>query len=96
MIRVGLARCRPGYDGLEAPWGPGKSFPELERFFGDRAAEALSLTLRETLQDCFAQRGTLAHGGGPGHRLEIGRGRAWLGWQRQFPELRLHGLCHQQ
>lgn len=39
MIRVGLARCRPGYDGLAAPWGPGKSYPELERLFGDRAGE---------------------------------------------------------
>lgn len=39
MIRVGLARCRPGYDGLAAPWGPGKDYPELTRLFGDRAAE---------------------------------------------------------
>ena len=39
MIRVGLARCRPGYDGISAPWGPGKSYPELERLFGDRSAE---------------------------------------------------------
>ena len=39
MIRVGLARCRPGYDGIAAPWGPGKSYPELERLFGDRSAE---------------------------------------------------------
>lgn len=28
MIRVGLARCRPGYDGISAPWGPGKDYPE--------------------------------------------------------------------
>ena len=33
MIRVGLARCRPRYDGIAAPWGPGKSYPELERLF---------------------------------------------------------------
>jgi len=39
MIRVGLARCRPGYDGLAAPWGPGKAYPELERLFGDRAGD---------------------------------------------------------
>ncbi|MBY0402197.1 DUF362 domain-containing protein [Myxococcota bacterium] len=39
MIRVGLARCRPGYDGLVTPWGPGKAYPELERPFGDRAGE---------------------------------------------------------
>ena len=39
MIRVGLAHCRPGYDGLAAPWGPGKHYPELERLFGERAAE---------------------------------------------------------
>jgi len=35
MIRVGLARCRPGYEGLSAPWGPGKSYPELERLLGE-------------------------------------------------------------
>lgn len=39
MIRVGLARCHPGYEGLAAPWGPGKHYPELERLFGDRAAD---------------------------------------------------------
>ena len=39
MIRVGLARCRPGYEGLSAPWGPGKSYPEIERLLGERSAE---------------------------------------------------------
>jgi len=39
MIRVGLARCRPSYEGLAAPWGPGKSHPEIERLLGDRAGE---------------------------------------------------------
>jgi len=39
MIRVGLARCRPGYEGLSAPWGPGKSYPELERLLGDWGGE---------------------------------------------------------
>jgi uncharacterized protein (DUF362 family) len=29
LIRVGLARTRPDYDGLEPPFGPGQSFPEL-------------------------------------------------------------------
>lgn len=43
MIRVGLAHCRPGYDGLAAPWGPGKHYPELERLFGERAAEGGSV-----------------------------------------------------
>ena len=39
MIRVGLARCTPGYQGLSAPWGPGKSYPEIDRLLGDRAQE---------------------------------------------------------
>jgi len=39
MIRVGLARCRPSYAGLAAPWGPGKSYPEIARLLGDGAAD---------------------------------------------------------
>jgi uncharacterized protein (DUF362 family) len=39
MIRVGLSRCRPDYQGLAAPWGPGKSYPELEGLLGDRAGD---------------------------------------------------------
>lgn len=39
MIRVGLARCRPSYEGLAAPWSPGKHYPELERLLGDRSGE---------------------------------------------------------
>ncbi len=39
LIRVGLARCRPGYAGLVAPWGPGERYPEIERLLGARAAE---------------------------------------------------------
>lgn len=39
MIRVGLTRCRPSYEGLAAPWGPGKSHPEIERLLGDAAAD---------------------------------------------------------
>jgi uncharacterized protein (DUF362 family) len=35
MVRVGLARGRPSYEGLSAPWGPGKSYPEIERLLGD-------------------------------------------------------------
>jgi uncharacterized protein (DUF362 family) len=35
MIRVGLAHCRPGYEGLSAPWGPGKSYPEIDRLHGE-------------------------------------------------------------
>ncbi len=38
MIRVGLARCRPDYAGLAAPWGPGKSYPEIDRLLGDRSS----------------------------------------------------------
>lgn len=34
MIRVGLARCQPGYDGLSAPWGPSCHYPEIEALFG--------------------------------------------------------------
>ena len=38
MIRVGLARTRPSYAGLQAPYGPGKPFPELEPLLGAEAA----------------------------------------------------------
>lgn len=37
MIRVGMARTRPDYQGLTAPWGPGKSYPELEALLGPEA-----------------------------------------------------------
>ena len=33
--RVGLARCTPGYGGIAAPWGPGKSYPEIDRLLGE-------------------------------------------------------------
>jgi uncharacterized protein (DUF362 family) len=39
MIRVGLAHCRPGYEGLSAPWGPGKSYPEIDRLLGEASGE---------------------------------------------------------
>lgn len=39
MIRVGLGHCQQGYDGIAAPWGPGKSYPEIERLLSDRAGE---------------------------------------------------------
>jgi uncharacterized protein (DUF362 family) len=35
MMRVGLARCRPSYEGLTAPWGPGKNYPEIDRLLGE-------------------------------------------------------------
>jgi uncharacterized protein (DUF362 family) len=38
VIRVGLARTTASYAGLEAPFGPGKSFPELEPLLGPHAA----------------------------------------------------------
>ncbi|HIF92030.1 MAG: DUF362 domain-containing protein [Myxococcales bacterium] len=37
MMRVGLARCRPSYHGISAPWGPGKSYPEVARLLGEEA-----------------------------------------------------------
>lgn len=37
MIRVGLARCRASYEGLSAPWGPGKNYPELDRLLGEES-----------------------------------------------------------
>ena len=37
MMRVGLARCRPSYEGLTAPWGPGKNYPEIDRLLGDES-----------------------------------------------------------
>jgi uncharacterized protein (DUF362 family) len=39
MTRVGLARCRSSYEGLTAPWGPGKSYPEIQRLLGEQSAE---------------------------------------------------------
>jgi uncharacterized protein (DUF362 family) len=39
MIRVGLAHCRPSYEGLSAPWGPGKSYPELDRLLGEESGQ---------------------------------------------------------
>jgi uncharacterized protein (DUF362 family) len=35
MVRIGLARGRPSYEGLSAPWGPGKTYPEIDRLLGD-------------------------------------------------------------
>lgn len=35
MIRVGLARTQPGYQGLAPPWGPGKAYPELSDLLGE-------------------------------------------------------------
>ena len=40
MIRVGLARCRASYEGLSAPWGPGKSYPELDRLLGEESGDS--------------------------------------------------------
>ncbi|MBJ20228.1 MAG: DUF362 domain-containing protein [bacterium] len=39
MIRVGLARCRPGYDGLAAPWPPGENYPEIERLLSNQTGD---------------------------------------------------------
>jgi uncharacterized protein (DUF362 family) len=39
LIRVGLARTSPSYAGIDPPFGPGKSFPELEPLLGPHAAE---------------------------------------------------------
>lgn len=35
MTRVGLARTEKSYRGLQAPWGPGKEYPELRSLLGD-------------------------------------------------------------
>jgi len=34
MMRVGMARCRPGYEGLAPPWNPVERYPEIDRLFG--------------------------------------------------------------
>jgi uncharacterized protein (DUF362 family) len=39
MIPVGLARTEPHYRSLVAPWGPGKSYPELVDLLGDSAGD---------------------------------------------------------
>ncbi|MFI5321771.1 MAG: DUF362 domain-containing protein [Myxococcota bacterium] len=36
MIRVGLARTRPSYQGLAAPFHPGAAYPELAPLLGER------------------------------------------------------------
>jgi uncharacterized protein (DUF362 family) len=36
-VRVGLARTRPSYEGLEAPYGPGTAHPELVGWLGTSA-----------------------------------------------------------
>jgi uncharacterized protein (DUF362 family) len=38
VIRVGLARTHPSYAGIEPPYGPGKTYPELESLLGPDAA----------------------------------------------------------
>jgi uncharacterized protein (DUF362 family) len=55
MERVGLARGRPGYEGLSAPWGPGKKYPEIERLLGD-ASDA------EPFNDVYASVRASLHG----------------------------------
>jgi uncharacterized protein (DUF362 family) len=37
VIRVGVARSRPHYDGIAAPWGPGAGHPELSALLGEGA-----------------------------------------------------------
>jgi len=39
MIRVGLARTRPSYQGLAAPFHPGAEFPEVAPLLGNRCGE---------------------------------------------------------
>jgi uncharacterized protein (DUF362 family) len=36
MIRVGLARCAPHYDGITAPWSAGKNYPEVVHLLGEQ------------------------------------------------------------
>ena len=40
MIRVGLARTRPSYQGLAPPFHPGAAYPELAPLLGARCGEA--------------------------------------------------------
>ena len=35
MIRVGLSRTEPHYEGIAPPYGPGKVYPELERLLAE-------------------------------------------------------------
>lgn len=39
MIRAGLAKVRPDYDGLAPPFGPGVDYPELQGLLGASALE---------------------------------------------------------
>ena len=52
-MRVGLARCRPGYQDLAAPWGPGRSYPEIDPVFGpprpDEKPNGVYAAVREAL-----------------------------------------------
>jgi uncharacterized protein (DUF362 family) len=38
VIRVGLARTKPAYVGLQSPYGPGRAIPELANLLGDSDA----------------------------------------------------------
>jgi uncharacterized protein (DUF362 family) len=38
MVRVGLARGRPSYQGISAPWGPGDNYPEIDRLLGSASS----------------------------------------------------------
>ena len=35
MIRTGLARTTPSYDGLTPPFAPGAAYPEIRSLWGD-------------------------------------------------------------
>jgi len=39
LIRVGLARTKPSYEGLRAPYHPGKQYPELFEFLDEKATQ---------------------------------------------------------
>lgn len=36
MIRVGVSRCEPGYEGISPPWGPGHDYPEIAKLTGSK------------------------------------------------------------
>ncbi len=53
MIRVGLARTRPTYQGLLPPFGPGKPFPELEPLLGPDAANGTENHVYEAVRSAL-------------------------------------------
>jgi uncharacterized protein (DUF362 family) len=78
MIRVGLARTRPSYQGLAAPFHPGASYPELAPLLGAQSAEGAPNAVYAAVRAALAALGldAAAFGGAQWNPLGelVGRG----------------------